>query len=82
MTLPGGKNSRRSVWLGNRFDASPHCADFFDVAQELPRFLCVPTTGWCELNNGRHVFILPHTTKMPANLPDDELAIFQNKNLL
>jgi hypothetical protein len=52
-----------------------------DVAQDLPRFLCVPTTGWCELNNGRHVFILPHTTKCPADLPADELAIFQNKNL-
>jgi uncharacterized protein (DUF927 family) len=52
-----------------------------DVAQDLPRFLCVPTTGWCELNNGRHVFILPHITKYPADLPAGEFAIFQNKNL-
>jgi hypothetical protein len=52
-----------------------------DGAQDLPRFLCVPTTGWCELNNGCHVFILPHTTKCPADLPAGELAIFQNKNL-
>ena len=52
-----------------------------DVAQDLDRFLCVPTTGWCALNNGRHVFVLPRTTKYPADLPGGELAIFQNKNL-
>ena len=52
-----------------------------DAAQELDRFLCVPTTGWCELNNGHYVFVLPHTTKYPADLPGGELAIFQNKNL-
>ena len=41
----------------------------------------MPTTGWCELNNGRYVFVLPHTTKYPADLPSGELAIFQNRNL-
>jgi hypothetical protein len=58
----------------------------FEVAddgtvQELTRFLAVPTTGWCQLNNGRWVFVLPHTTKLPADLPAGELAIFQTEYL-
>jgi uncharacterized protein (DUF927 family) len=52
-----------------------------DTVQELPRFVAVPTTGWCELNNGRSVFVLPHTTKLPTDLPPGELAIFQSKHL-
>jgi hypothetical protein len=52
-----------------------------DTVQELPRFVAVPTTGWCELNNGRSVFVLPHTTKLPADLPPGELAIFRSKHL-
>ena len=39
-----------------------------DTAQELIRFLAVPTTGWCQLNNNSWVFVLPHTTKIPADL--------------
>jgi hypothetical protein len=52
-----------------------------DTVQDLPRFVAVPTTGWCELNNGRSVFVLPHTTKLPTDLPPGELAIFQSKHL-
>jgi Domain of unknown function (DUF927) len=52
-----------------------------DTVQDLARFLAVPTTGWCELNNGRWVFVLPHTTKLPADLPAGELAIFQTEKL-
>jgi uncharacterized protein (DUF927 family) len=37
--------------------------------------------GWCELNNGRSVFVLPHTTKLPTDLPPGELAIFQSQHL-
>jgi hypothetical protein len=47
-----------------------------DMAQDLQRFLCVPTTGWCQLENGRYVFVLPHVTKLFADLPPGELAIF------
>ena len=35
---------------------------------ELPRFLAVPTTGWCQLDNGQWVFVLPHTTKFSKDL--------------
>ena len=52
-----------------------------DTVQDLVRFLAVPTTGWCQLNNGRWVFVLPHTTKLPADLPSGELAIFQTEHL-
>jgi hypothetical protein len=52
-----------------------------DTVQDLGRFLAVPTTGWCQLNNGRSVFVLPHTTKIPADLPAGELAIFQTEHL-
>ncbi len=52
-----------------------------DTVQDLTRFLAVPTTGWCQLNNGRWVFVLPHTTKLPADLPAGELAIFQTEHL-
>jgi hypothetical protein len=51
------------------------------TVQDLARFLAVPTTGWCQLNNGRWVFVLPHTTKLPADLPAGELAIFQTEHL-
>jgi hypothetical protein len=52
-----------------------------DMVQDLARFLAVPTTGWCQLNNGRWVFVLPHTTKLPTDLPAGELAIFQTEQL-
>jgi uncharacterized protein (DUF927 family) len=52
-----------------------------DNVQELTRFMAVPTTGWYQLNNGQWVFVLPHTTKFPADLAAGELAIFQNENL-
>jgi uncharacterized protein (DUF927 family) len=52
-----------------------------DMVQDLARFLAVPTTGWCQLNNGRLVFVLPHTTKLPTDLPTGELAIFQTEQL-
>lgn len=52
-----------------------------DTVQELPRILAVPTTGWYPLNNGRSVFVLPHTTKLPADLQAGELAIFQSEHL-
>ncbi len=52
-----------------------------DCVEELPRFMAVPTTGWYLLNNGKWVFVLPHTTKFPADLPVGELAIFQTEQL-
>jgi hypothetical protein len=52
-----------------------------DTVQELVRFRAVPTTGWCQLNNGRFVFVLPGTTKFPADLPAGELAIFQTEQI-
>ena len=52
-----------------------------DTVQELPRFVAVPTTGWCKLNTGHSVFVLPHTTKLPTDLPPGELAIFQSQHL-
>jgi hypothetical protein len=48
---------------------------------ELPRFLAVPTTGWCQLTNGERVFVLPHTTKMSTALTSTELAVFQHADL-
>jgi hypothetical protein len=39
---------------------------------ELPRFLVVPTTGWCQLTNGQWVFVLPHDTKYPKELTSAE----------
>ena len=52
-----------------------------DSVQELTRFMAVPTTGWFKLNNGGWVFVLPHTTKFPKDLPAGELAIFQTEQL-
>jgi uncharacterized protein (DUF927 family) len=52
-----------------------------DNVQELTRFMAVPTTGWSQLSNGRWVFVLPHTTKFPPDLPSGELAIFQTEQL-
>jgi uncharacterized protein (DUF927 family) len=52
-----------------------------DCVEELTRFMAVPTTGWYELKNGKYVFVLPHTTKFPADLPGGELAIFQTEQL-
>jgi Domain of unknown function (DUF927) len=52
-----------------------------DTAQDLTRFLAVPTTGWCRLNNDSWVFVLPHTIKLPTDLPAGELAIFQTEHL-
>jgi hypothetical protein len=52
-----------------------------DIVQDLMRFMAVPTTGWYELNSGRWVFVLPHTTKFAADLPPGELAIFQSEQL-
>ena len=49
--------------------------------QDLARLMAVPTTGWYQLNNGRWVIVLPHTTKIPADLPPGELAIFQSEQL-
>jgi hypothetical protein len=46
---------------------------------ELPRFLAVPTTGLCQLDNGKWVFVLPHTTKFSKASPG--FAVFQNPNL-
>jgi putative DNA primase/helicase len=43
--------------------------------------MAVPTTGWYQLNNGRWVFVLPHTTKFPSDTPPGELAIFQTEQL-
>jgi hypothetical protein len=53
-----------------------------DSVFDLPRFLAVPTTGWHQLNNGRWVFVLPNTTKYPADLLAGELAIFQSEHLI
>jgi uncharacterized protein (DUF927 family) len=52
-----------------------------DSVQELTRFMAVPTTGWYQLNSGKWVFVLPHTTKSPKDLPPGELAIFQTEQL-
>ena len=52
-----------------------------DTVQDLARWLAVPTTGWWQLNNGRWVIVLPHTTKLPADLPAGEMAIFQSEHL-
>jgi hypothetical protein len=49
--------------------------------EELARLMAVPTTGWYQLNNERSVFVLPHTTKIPADMSAGELAIFQNEQL-
>jgi Domain of unknown function (DUF927) len=46
---------------------------------ELPRFLAVPTTGWCQLEDGQWVFVLPHTTKFSKASPG--FAVFQSANL-
>lgn len=46
---------------------------------ELPRFQAVPTTGWCQLENGQWVFVLPHTTKFSKTSPG--FSVFQNANL-
>ena len=52
-----------------------------DQVLELVRFTAVPTTGWWQLNNGRRVFVLPHKTIYPTDLPPGELAIFQSEHL-
>jgi uncharacterized protein (DUF927 family) len=52
-----------------------------DQMQDLARLMAVPTTGWYQLNNERWVFVLPHTSKFPADLPAGELAIFQTEQL-
>ena len=52
-----------------------------NTIQELTRFLSVPTTGWYKLSTGGWVFVLPHTTKIPVDLPPGELAVFQPEQL-
>ena len=70
-------------------DQREHLPDFLltrvemveDQVQDLMRFKAVPTTGWYPLNSGRWVVVLPHTTKIPTDLPPGELAIFQSEQL-
>jgi hypothetical protein len=52
-----------------------------DMVQDLARLMAVPTTGWYQLNNERWVFVRPHATKFPADLPSGELTIFQSEQL-
>ena len=52
-----------------------------DKAIDLPRFLAVPTTGWWQPDGGRWCFVLPHTSKYPADLETGGLAIFQSQHL-
>ncbi len=51
------------------------------IVRNLPRFMAVPTTGWCQLSNEYWVFVLPHKTKFPADLPPGELATFQTDQI-